>query len=213
MDPRLHMAAIAALLAVAVLFARLPRPLFEEAAEVRHSRRVELALGVILAVAGVGLFESGFGGPPLARFALALVLVALIATAYADFRFLVIPDLYSLALALAALLKAQASGMPAALLGAVVCGGLLAAVAWAWRRTRAVEGLGFGDVKLGAALGALAGAEAGLWVIVAACVLAGAWALGGQALTKRKSEDGPVLIPLGAALAVAGGGWLMWSGR
>ena len=49
MEPRAHMAALAALIAVAGLLVWLPRRLFEEAGERRLGLRPQIALGVLVA--------------------------------------------------------------------------------------------------------------------------------------------------------------------
>jgi leader peptidase (prepilin peptidase)/N-methyltransferase len=92
-----------------------------------------------------------------------------------------------------------------ALAGAVVGGGLLWAVRWAFRRTRGVEGLGLGDVKLMAALGALTGPERVLWIIVAGAVLGLGWGLIRSRRRKGEQADGTeaaVVVPLAAASAL-----------
>jgi leader peptidase (prepilin peptidase) / N-methyltransferase len=189
----------------------LPRPLFAEAGETKPSRRLELSLVLGLAVIGSAAFyvvpDMSLGE----QLVLAAALMVLTAVAYSDLRYLVIPDLYSGLLAIMALIGPLTIGLGAAIVGALACGGLLALVAWAWRHSTEVEGLGFGDVKLAAALGGLLGAEHGMWAIAGSALTAGAMALGARALRLRRAEEGPLMIPYGAALAAFAAGILVWT--
>jgi len=188
---------------------RIPRGLFVEAAGgAIHGRRSEVLLAVGLFVVGVAAFEGGLGGYPWApRLVLAGVLMAMAAIVYSDLRFLIIPDLYSVVVGAAALIGPLSLGLVEAALGAAVCGGLLAVVAWVWKRRTAIDGLGFGDVKLAAAIGGLLGAERGLWAIT---VSAAGGALLGFLLSLRRKREGPMLFPYGVPLALAGAGFLLW---
>ena len=183
-----------------------PRPLFAEVGAAPPARKLELILGLALAVLGAGVAFAGPGADPLARAALAVALMALAAVIYADLRFLIIPDVYSLVLGVLALVGPLSPGITQALLGAALCGGLLGAVAWLFRRSSEVGGMGLGDVKLAAAVGGLLGAERGLWAIAGSAIAAALIAVAFQRL--RKAE-GRLFIPYGAALALAAGGLLV----
>jgi leader peptidase (prepilin peptidase)/N-methyltransferase len=126
---------------------------------------------------------------------------------HSDLRFLVIPDLYSIVVAASALAGPLTPSYADGALGAVVCGGLLLLVAWFWKRRTAVEGLGFGDVKLAAAIGVLLGAERGLWAIT---VSAAGGAILGLVLTLVHRKDEPLKFPYGVPLALAGAGFVLW---
>jgi leader peptidase (prepilin peptidase)/N-methyltransferase len=178
----------------------VPRPLFAEAGEAPPARRVEIALGLALAGLGVGICLAGPGATLGARATLAVALMALAAIAYADLRFLIIPDLYSAALAIIGLVGALSPGLWPAVAGAAICGGLLAIVAWVFKRQTEVEGMGFGDVKLAAAVGALLGPLMGLRAVAASALLG---ALVGLVWRRLRKGEGPTLIPYGAALALA----------
>ena len=78
-------------------------------------------------------------------------------------------------------------------------------MAWAWRRFAAVEGLGLGDVKLAVAIGALLGAQAGLLAISLSAAIAALLVYG---LRLVKGRQVAPLVPYGAALALAGAGFL-----
>jgi leader peptidase (prepilin peptidase) / N-methyltransferase len=187
----------------------VPRPLFAEVGAAPPARWLELILGLALAVLGVGVCLAGPGQTIGLRATLAVALMALAAIAYADLRFLIIPDLYSAALALIGLVGALSPGLWPALAGAAICGGLLAAVAWAFKRQTQVEGMGFGDVKLAAAIGALLGPQTGLWAIAASALIG---ALIGVVWSRMRKGDGPILLPYGAALALVSA-TLLTSGR
>ena len=201
------MAAVGALAALAYLLARIPRRLFTEAGGVAVKPKAEALLAIGLFAVGVAAFESGLGGEPPARMILAAVMMVFAAVVHGDLRYLVIADLYSVLIALAAIAGPLSPGLGQAALGGAICGGLLMVVAWVWKRRTAVEGLGFGDVKLAAAIGALSGPELGLWAIT---VSAAGGAVLGLILTFAKRREGPLLFPYGVPLALAGAGFLIW---
>ena len=205
MNLAVHLAAIAALAVAAWLLVRIPRALFTEAGEARPERRLEWGLAVGLAVAGVAAFEATAVLDLQGRLVLALCAMVLAAVVYADITYLVIPDLYCAALFVAAFAAPWRLLLVEALAGAAVAGALLFAIAWAWRRFASVEGLGFGDVKLAAAIGALVGVQAGLLAISVSAALA---ALLVYALRLARGREAVPLVPYGAALALAGGGFL-----
>jgi leader peptidase (prepilin peptidase)/N-methyltransferase len=186
----------------------VPRPLFAELGAAPPPRRLEAGLSLGLALLGVGVALAGPGDSLAVRATLAVALMALAAVVYADLRFLIIPDVYSAALALLGLFGPLSPGWIQALIGAAVCGGLLAAVAFAFHRQTQVEGMGLGDVKLAAGAGALLGPEMGLWAIAASAIVA---ALIGLAWRRLRRGEGPLLIPYGAALALACGALLLGS--
>lgn len=143
---------------------------------------------------------------PVENSLLAGAAVCALALARIDVRWLVIPDLYVVALAVPALFGPLSLGPLVAAAGAVVAGGLVWGVRWAFKRRTGVEGLGFGDVKLAAALGALLGPELALYAICAASVFGVVLGLA----TRRASAAEPQLIPLGAPLALVGVALLYW---
>jgi len=87
-----------------------------------------------------------------------------------------------------------------AVLGAVAGGGVLWLVAWGYERIRHQEGLGFGDVKMLAMIGAFLGWKLMLLTLASASILgsltAGALMVSGRAGLQSK-------LPLGTFLAVA----------
>lgn len=208
-------AAFAALALLAWTHARFPRALFAEAGEAPVARWTEPRLAAALFAAGALLFLLFPAHPPSARFLTAALVMVLCAIVYADLRYLIIPDLYSLAIlggGVALNLAAPAARAPGGwvemLLGGALCGGFLAIVAWVFKRATQVEGLGFGDVKLAAALGVLLGPQAGIWTITVSSAAGAAIGLVLQARSRAKGE--PLYFPYGAPLALAGAGFLMW---
>jgi leader peptidase (prepilin peptidase)/N-methyltransferase len=208
MDAPLLLAAVAGLAVLAGVLCVFPRALLTEAAgDVRPSPRGQVLFGAGLFLVGLLAMAAAPLDPP-GRLVFAGVCMTLAAVVYTDLRHLVIPDLYSALVALAAFVGPLSPGLIEAGLGALACGGLLMLIAFVWKRRTAVEGLGFGDVKLAAALGALLGAEHGLWAITVSA--AGGAVLGLVLQAMRRDRDGPLLFPYGVPLALAGAGFLIW---
>jgi len=86
------------------------------------------------------------------------------------------------------------------LIGAAAGGGVLWFVAWAYERLRHQEGLGFGDVKMLAMIGAFLGWQLMLLTLVAASLLGSLTA--GVLLVARRA-DWQSKLPLGTFLAIA----------
>jgi len=197
---------LAAIAVAAYLLIRIPRTLFTEAAGAPPSARLEWGLVAVLIVAGLGAFIGCDNHTPMARLAFALAAMVFAAVVYSDFSFLVIPDLYSLVIAIIAIIAPWKLPVADILLGAALCGGLLGLLSVLWRTLRGVEGLGFGDVKLAAAVGALLGAQSGLLAISISAALAAVLVLAARLIRRRKAaspdEDEQPLIPYGAALAL-----------
>lgn len=203
-----HAGVSVVLAAMAVILAFFPRSLFAEAAGgAAPSRRQEALLAAGLLAVGIAAFMAWREGDAAQRLAFAIALMALAGIIVADLRYLTIPDLYSGAVAVTAFFGPLFDGVMQALGGAALCGGLLGIVAWVWKRRTAVEGIGFGDVKLAAAIGLLLGPQ---WGILAISASATAGAVVGLILqARRKDEDGPMLFPYGAPLALAGAVFLI----
>ena len=200
-----HFGAVAAVAMTAWLAVRIPRRLFTEVADGAPDRKLEWTVAAVLAVVGVSVLETMGAMSILDRLSLALVAVVLAAVVYADLTYLVIPDLYSAALLVAGLAAPWRLPPVEALIGATIAGALLLGLALAWKRLTTVEGLGFGDVKLAAAVGALLGAQAALLAISLSAALA---ALLVYALRLARGREVAPLVPYGAALALAGAGFL-----
>ncbi|MGJ8615523.1 MAG: prepilin peptidase [Sulfitobacter sp.] len=98
-------------------------------------------------------------------------------------------------------------GIEQALLGAAIGAGSLAALRWVYARVRGRAGLGLGDVKLMAGLGAFVGPLALPQLVLIAALAA----LIGALLTRRTAPDGlsgTRALPFGAALCAAAA--LIW---
>ncbi len=161
------------------------------------------------AIAGIALVRA----PDLASMAaLAIFGWALLLLALLDARHLWLPDAITLPLAVAGL--AVAALLPEPTLAARLAGALLGFAALeglrrAYRAWRGREGLGGGDPKLLAAIGAWLGAASLPGVVLVAALLGLAWA--GLERLRGRPSGGGVPIPLGTALAVSALLWLAFA--
>lgn len=135
----------------------------------------------------------------------ALVFVwALIALTFIDLDTQLLPDSITLPLVWAGLLLNLQGGftdLPSAVTGAIVGYLVLWAVYWAFRLATGKEGMGYGDFKLLAAIGAFLGWQM-LPVVILLSSLVGAAV--GIALIVLRSHGRDVPIPFGPYLAAAG---------
>lgn len=162
-------------------------------------------------LAGAGIAALAWATLPAPAAALAtlvgwwLLLLALIDAAHGR-----LPDVLTLPLLLLGLAVAAAAplpGLPSLLasgLGAALGFGLLYLVDRLYAAWRGRAGLGLGDAKLLAALGAWLGAESLAPLILAAALAGLGWAL---ATGRRRAADA---IAFGPFLALAGGGLVWW---
>jgi len=86
------------------------------------------------------------------------------------------------------------------ILGVLLGGGLLWAIAEAWLRLRKVDAMGFGDVKMLAMVGAWLGVKMVLVTFVLSSMMGG---LIGVALITARRADMATRVPFGTMLAVA----------
>jgi leader peptidase (prepilin peptidase)/N-methyltransferase len=133
----------------------------------------------------------------------------LLALALIDLRHLVLPDCLTLPLVAAGPIVAEFAAPDAVLddvAGAIGGFAFFTVVAWGYRHWRGQEGLGGGDAKLLAALGAWVGASGLPSVVLLASLLALAAALAARSL--RLLTTPQERVPFGPALALAG--WVVW---
>ena len=123
---------------------------------------------------------------------------ALACMAYIDLRWLIVPDAHVCVLLLIALFRPLGLSWLSVFSGAALGAGLLLAVRWSYLRMRHIEALGLGDVKLIAALGALAGPRSVLWIIVAASAMGVLLALTLNRGRFRRAQP----LPFGALAAI-----------
>lgn len=143
-----------------------------------------------------------------------VLLVALVPVVVADLRWRIVPDLVVVpALVCVCVLGAVASDGPwwRAPVAAGVTGGLLLVPALV-----RPDGMGMGDVKLAALIGAALGVVAGLVAVLAGLVAAAAWGYG--AAIRRRAAPSAVALPLAPFLAVGvvavvGPSWFVDSAR
>jgi leader peptidase (prepilin peptidase)/N-methyltransferase len=142
--------------------------------------------------------------------------LALVAIAWIDAEHRIIPDeLSALLVALGLWARGPSwQGLATGAVGALAGFGALWGVAWAYRRVRGEDGLGGGDVKLAAGLGAVLGLPGLLLSVIvsaAAGSAVGLWMLmRGQATGKTALPYGTFLAP--AALLCLVAGPFLWRG-
>jgi leader peptidase (prepilin peptidase)/N-methyltransferase len=160
---------------------------------------VEAATGAAFGLAWIEF------GPSLELVVAAALLAALIATTAIDLRHQIIPDAITLPGILAGILANVATrhlSWTEVALGIALGGGVFFAIIVA-----SGGGMGAGDMKLGAMLGAFLGWKIVLFGLMVAVVVGGAWALALIALGLRGRKDA---IPFGPFLALGGAAALFW---
>jgi leader peptidase (prepilin peptidase)/N-methyltransferase len=165
---------------------------------------VEAASGIL---AGIVAWKLGFGWPAAAALVFTWVLLA---ASVIDFRCQLLPDdliLPLLWLGLAAALFGSFADLRSAVIGAMAGYLSLWSVYQVFRLLTGKEGMGHGDFKLLAALGAWTGWQY-LVTIVLLSSLVGAFV--GLALVLFRGRDRRVPMPFGPFLAAAGWIGLLW---
>lgn len=188
-------AAVLAVAAAALLAGLAPQRLLAGLRDGPTPRGAGWGLSLAAAAAGLAtLAVAARFAPPGAATGLALLAVTLTAMALIDLTWLVIPDLHVAMVAALALVGPLAPPLVEAASGAALAGGLLWLVRFGYQRLRGREGLGLGDVKLMAAIGALVGPHDVLWVLVGGAFIGIVLILSGRAAAGG-------MAPLGAAVA------------
>lgn len=164
---------------------------------------VELLSAVLSAIV-IGKF-----GPTWAGLAGLGLTWALIAASGIDVRTQLLPDQITLPLLWAGLLLSLVHlfiGPPASILGAAIGYLSLWSVYWLFKLLTGKEGMGFGDFKLLAALGAWMGPMSLLPVILLSSFIG---ALVGGALIALRKHGREVPMPFGPFIALAGWAWFI----
>ena len=165
---------------------------------------VELITGVLFALV---VWRFGLGYQSLAALAFTALLVAMSGI---DLRTTLLPDDLTLPLLWLGLLLSLVPVFAAptqAILGAVVGYLSLWSVYWAFKLLTGKEGMGYGDFKLLAAIGAWCGVSAILPVLLMSSLVG---AVIGSIWLALKGRDRATPIPFGPYLAVAGWIQLFW---
>jgi leader peptidase (prepilin peptidase)/N-methyltransferase len=163
---------------------------------------VELAAGCI-GVLTILRYGVGVAGLEAALFAWVSLALALI-----DLEHQILPDVMTYPSIAAGLVFSYFGGittLPDAIIGAVVGAVIPTLVIIIYKLWRGVEGMGWGDVKYLAAIGAVVGLFGCLWVLVLAAVLG---ALVGIGLIVSGRGSGRTALPFGTFLALALIVWL-----
>jgi leader peptidase (prepilin peptidase) / N-methyltransferase len=177
---------------------------------------IEILTGALFAAVG-----WRFGAQPVAVLWCGMVAV-LIALAGIDWDTTLLPDNLTLPLlwaGLVASLLGWTIPLPQALWGAVIGYLSLWSVYWLFKLTTGKEGMGFGDFKLLAALGAWLGWQMVLPIVLGASVLGAVVGIGMKAMSSlregRYVPFGPFLAGGGIVVLLAGQprvlGWLGWA--
>jgi leader peptidase (prepilin peptidase) / N-methyltransferase len=144
-------------------------------------------------------------GPTLQFVVAAVLLAALVAITAIDLRHQIIPDAITLPGILAGITANVATrhlSWADVALGIAVGGGVFFVIIVASR-----GGMGAGDMKLGAMLGAFLGWKLAVFALMVGVVVGGAWAVALMALGLRGRKDA---IPFGPFLALGGAAAVFW---
>lgn len=164
---------------------------------------------LLTALLGVALFLSF--GLSLWTLVLFLFCAALVVVTFIDFDHQIIPDEISLGGALVGLLCSilvpGGPGWLSSLLGVVLGWGILAAVFYGYLWLTGREGMGGGDAKLLAMMGAFLGAQAVPFIIFASSLVG---SIAGLTLMAIQRKDRHLAIPFGPYLALGGLLYIFW---
>jgi leader peptidase (prepilin peptidase) / N-methyltransferase len=170
------------------------------------------ALGV--GAAGVVLWQLGPTWAALRAFVLVL---ALIAVTFTDLEWRIIPDwitLPGIAVGLAFQLYPAWSGVLDGLVGCLLAGGIFYAIAWLSPKVFGKEGMGGGDIKLAAMMGAFLGWKSVVLAIYVAVLVGGVSGLGllvfGLRRLGQELAFGPFLALGGVVAVLWGRPFLSW---
>jgi len=165
---------------------------------------VESASGIL---AGIVAWKFGFGWPAAAALVFTWILLA---GSVIDFRCQLLPDdliLPLLWLGLAAALFGLFADLPSSVIGAIAGYLSLWSVYQVFRLLTGKEGMGHGDFKLLAALGAWTGWQYLVTIVILSSLVG---AMFGLALILLRGRDRRIPMPFGPFLAAAGWIALLW---
>lgn len=161
------------------------------------------AAGGLVAVLGVLRYGLSVAGLEAVLFAWLSITLGVI-----DLEHQLLPDVLTYPAVVLGVAGAFAGGLTSpleSLLGLVVGAGLPVLVIVLYKAVRGIEGMGWGDVKYLAAIGAVVGVQTCLWVLILAAVIG---ALVGLGLVATGRGSGRTPLPFGTFLAVAVLVWL-----
>lgn len=156
---------------------------------------------LITALAGAG--AVWLDGPTLRGLWVFAFITLLIAITFIDWEHQIIPDPLSLGGVVLGWIGAWICldiTVVQSVVGSLVGAGVILAIAWAYKAARKVDGMGGGDVKLMAMIGAFLGWEMVLAVLFTA---AAAGSVYGIYVMKRSGGDGKTAVAFGSFLAPA----------
>jgi leader peptidase (prepilin peptidase)/N-methyltransferase len=188
--------ALAFLIPVVILLVAAPQRLYALASGVETGAGWRVLNGLTSLGVGVALIVMASKAGALVALPAAIAAAACATVIYSDIRYFLIPDLCTVAILAAAAVNSANIGLLQAIAGAAV-GSCLLVLVILIGRLRGVEGMGFGDVKLGFALGALLGPQPVVWALCLSAVAGLVWAL---AIHLGRGQQVRV-IPYGASLA------------
>ncbi|HET6347875.1 MAG TPA: A24 family peptidase [Candidatus Krumholzibacteria bacterium] len=173
------------------------------------SARIPLRYPVVELLTGISAAGAMYaGGPTLTTLWVFAFIVIMIAITFIDWEHQIIPDPLSLGGTVLGWIGAAVClpiSLVQSIVGSVVGAGLILAIALLYKAARKVDGMGGGDVKLMAMIGAFLG-----WQMVFAVLFMAAFAgsVYGLFLLRRSGTSGKTAVAFGSFLAPAA--ILMW---
>lgn len=167
------------------------------------SRPISIQYPLIEVITAVVFLAHWYALGPTALFGARLVFgCALIVLFMIDLEHQILPDVITLpGIVIGVVLSVVLPPGPiASLIGLLLGGGLLWAIAEAWFRLRKVDAMGFGDVKMLAMVGAWLGWKMVILTFVLSSLMGG---LVGAVLLASRRADMATRVPFGTMLAVA----------
>lgn len=166
---------------------------------------------VELAGGGLTVLAAACFPTPCSSLAALWLCLALLAVLFIDLEHRIIPNQISLGgIPLGLALSPWTVGFTAAMAGMAAGAGALFAAGWIYQRLRGRPGMGLGDVKLAAMLGAFLGPKGIALSVLLASFLG---SILGLALVARRKGTGATALPFGSLLAPAALVALFWGER